>query len=666
MSVTGNSPIYVDYFDFFPNASNIVAVPYGDVSKSFATPVSSKSAAIAGFDWTQPFPGTKKDGHGVYLNVGKEMPLSEKIVEDGATVLTSLTFGAPDSLMSGGHPKAMHKSWSLCRHVFVSTTPAVKKTVDGGDNQCSFLSADCAKDLKASLTDNWGTADQDSMCSAFIFDMIPESCFDSFGKSRQDVMGMFRCSILVNHVTNWKFAAFDSTSLADPDFGSLQTSKDQQLYSWRMGTGFHGPGSALSYQMAANRTYLVATVWGYSRGAKNQKKPEVSFGCVSPGDAYVPPPTTSTTTSSSTPTSTSTSTQLPTATPLPTNVAFSDDFASGKMDRWFIDSGTFVAETKAMVGYGADGGRAFIRSNYDDFLYDADITPTLNGTTHDSGLLFRVKNIQREHGYEGYYAGISASGYVVLGRSGDGQGGLDYKELARAKADIKPDVAHHVRVQAIGGDLAVFVDDLATPKVTAKDSAYYRGMDGVQVNLAASSFDNIRISPLLFHDEFDNANSDSWTVVDGKVAAGSGQFVAFAPGAKALINQGTFSDFAYEADVTFNVAGGNGGLIFRVGTAGVGDDTYQGYYAGIENGSVMLGVANNNWKELKRAAASDIKARQPYRMRVEAKGDSISVFVGDMTKARLTVKDGTYKSGKNGVRTVKTPLVTDNVRIYAL
>lgn len=435
-----------------------------------------------------------------------------------------------------------------------------------------------------------------------------------------------------------------------------------------MGTGFHGPGSALSYQMAANRTYLVATVWGYSRGAKNQKTPEVSFGCVSPGDAYVPPPTstTSTTSSSSTPTSTSTSTQLPTATSLPTDVAFSDDFSSGKMDRWFIDSGTFVAETNAMVGFGADGGRAFIRSNYADFLYDADITPTLNGSTHDSGLLFRVKNIQREHGYEGYYAGISASGYIVLGRSGDGQGGLDYKELGRVKADIKPDAVHHVRVQAIGSDLAVFVDDLATPKITAKDSAYYTGMDGVQVNLAASAFDNIRLSPLLFHDEFDSDNSDSWTVVDGKVAAGSGQLVAFAPGAKALINKRTFSDFAYEADVTFNVPSGNGGLIFRVGTAGAGDDAYQGYYAGIENGSVLLGVANNNWKELKRAAAADIKARQPYRMRVEAKGDSISVFVGDMTKARLTVKDSTYKSGKNGVRTVKTPLITDNVRVYAL
>lgn len=435
-----------------------------------------------------------------------------------------------------------------------------------------------------------------------------------------------------------------------------------------MGTGYHDPGSALAYQMAANRTYLVATVWGYSRGAKNQKTPDVSFGCVSPGDAYVPPPTTTSTstTTTPTPTSTPTSTKPPTSTAIPTDTPFLDDFSSGKMDRWSVYAGNFNADSKAMVGLPAAGGRALIQSNYADFLYDADLTPTLNGTTHDSGLLFRIKNIYDEGSYEGYYAGISASGYVVLGRTGDGQGGRDYKELGNVKASINPDTAHHVRVQAIGSELAIYVDDMATPKIMAKDSAYTSGMDGVQVNLAATSFDNIRISPLFFHDEFDNDNMDNWTGVDGKVQTGSGQLVAFSPGAKALMSKREFSDFAYEADVSFNVPSGNGGLIFRVGSAGAGDDTYQGYYAGIGNGFVVLGVANNNWKELTRTNTSDIQARTTYRMRIEAKGDSISVFVGDMSKPRISVKDSTYKSGKIGVRTYKTPLFMDNVRVYAL
>lgn len=198
MSVAANSLIYVDYFDLFPNSTNIIGVPYGDVSKSFATPVSSKSAKISGYDWTQPFPGSKTDGHGVYLTVGKEMPLSEEIVEDATTVLSSLTFGAPDSLMSGGHPKAMDPSWYICRHVFISTSPQAKKAVDGGDNTCSFLSKDCAKDLATSLAKDWGAADDSTMCSAFIFDMIPDSCFDSFGKSRQDVMGKFSNSLKIS------------------------------------------------------------------------------------------------------------------------------------------------------------------------------------------------------------------------------------------------------------------------------------------------------------------------------------------------------------------------------------------------------------------------------------------------------------------------------------
>ncbi|KAE8162608.1 hypothetical protein BDV40DRAFT_264728 [Aspergillus tamarii] len=214
------------------------------------------------------------------------MPLSESIVQNATTVLSSLTFGIPDSMSSSGQPLAMDPSWYICRHVFISTKPEVKLAVEGS-SKCDFLSQACQADLTTSLTQDWGKAADGTMCSALGFDPIPRSCQESFGFARQDVM------------------AFDAAFLANSTLAPVQTSKEQQPYSWRIGTGYHDPGDARAYALAANRTYLIATVWGYGQSAMHIQAPEVSFGCLSSGASSIPrppssPSSTATTTSSST------------------------------------------------------------------------------------------------------------------------------------------------------------------------------------------------------------------------------------------------------------------------------------------------------------------------------------------------------------------------------
>ncbi|KAE8365721.1 hypothetical protein BDV27DRAFT_156603 [Aspergillus caelatus] len=271
MAAAITSPVYIDYNEFFINSSNILAVPYEDVTAAFRTPVANYSTAIDGFDWTQPYPGSRRDGHMTYLEIAQEMPLSASIVENATTVLSSLTFGIPDSMSSGGQPLAMDPSWYICRHVFISTRPEAKLAVDGG-SKCDFLSQACQADLKTSLTQDWGKAAEGTMCSALGFDPIPPSCQETFGFARQDVM------------------AFDAAFLANSTLAPVQTNKEQQQYSWRIGTGYHDPGDASAYALAANRTYLVATVWGYSQSAMHIQVPEVSFGCLSSGASDIPPP----------------------------------------------------------------------------------------------------------------------------------------------------------------------------------------------------------------------------------------------------------------------------------------------------------------------------------------------------------------------------------------
>ncbi|KAL5330571.1 hypothetical protein ACEPPN_000089 [Leptodophora sp. 'Broadleaf-Isolate-01'] len=70
-----------------------------NISNTFLTPVTTHSTPITGYDWTKPFPGSALSSYDVNLTISQEMHISEDIVEDATTVLSSLTFGTPESIM---------------------------------------------------------------------------------------------------------------------------------------------------------------------------------------------------------------------------------------------------------------------------------------------------------------------------------------------------------------------------------------------------------------------------------------------------------------------------------------------------------------------------------------------------------------------------------------
>ena len=191
MGASTSSPVFLSNGEFFMDTPNIVDIFWPNVSKAFEQPIATASANVAGPDWSQPFPGAaiSGDGHAIHLAVGAEAAMNETIVQNSTTVLTSLTFKAPDTLMSKGYPTAMHESWHVCRHIFISTSAEMKSAADSGKN-CAALSENCISDLRDSLTASWGTASNTTMCSRLIYDAIPPSCNDVFGPARQDVLGM--------------------------------------------------------------------------------------------------------------------------------------------------------------------------------------------------------------------------------------------------------------------------------------------------------------------------------------------------------------------------------------------------------------------------------------------------------------------------------------------
>ena len=191
------------------------------------------------------------------------MPIPEDLVQNATTAASSLTFGVPGALQG----EAMHASWYICRHIFISTSDTARDYTKNRQGSCGFLSDECVADLRSSLTAGWGEESDEAMCSALTFDAIPESCVDSFVPARQDVIGK-NCHVdesppITRNVCQLMcLPAFDAMTLQDSAESALHTKTDQSLQSWRIGTGYRHPIDPEALRVAAKRTYLVATIFG--------------------------------------------------------------------------------------------------------------------------------------------------------------------------------------------------------------------------------------------------------------------------------------------------------------------------------------------------------------------------------------------------------------------
>jgi hypothetical protein len=168
-------------------------VPLSTFQSSLKVPNVSTETFFDGFDLTQPFPGTKLSGYKAHLRVAYDFPISDDQVDNSTTAITSITFGAPSSMIGkDGNIKPMDPSWQVCRTTFVSL---LKNQTDAAksDDTCNFLSPKCISDLKAELTENWmGVKWQTKfLCSVLPDHPIPKSCEEFFGKAVSEVRGMF-------------------------------------------------------------------------------------------------------------------------------------------------------------------------------------------------------------------------------------------------------------------------------------------------------------------------------------------------------------------------------------------------------------------------------------------------------------------------------------------
>ena len=170
-------------------------------------------------------------------------------------------------------------------------------------------------------------------------------------------------------------------------------------------------------------------------------------------------------------------------------------------------------------------------------------------------------------------------------------------------------------------------------------------------------------APASFTDDFANGDYRGWVTYGGGWLVRGGVFQTAShtnsgspglTGVKAVAPAAVFEDLSYEGTVTLTESG-DAGLIFRVSEAAIGTDSYRGYYAGIstERNEVILGKAAHQWFPIK-TAPMKIDPGKPHRIRIEARGTKIRVFVNDQSQPKLEAEDADYQTGMIGVRRYNT------------
>ncbi|MDR0505620.1 MAG: family 43 glycosylhydrolase [Dysgonamonadaceae bacterium] len=170
-------------------------------------------------------------------------------------------------------------------------------------------------------------------------------------------------------------------------------------------------------------------------------------------------------------------------------------------------------------------------------------------------------------------------------------------------------------------------------------------------------------------DAFDTAFSPEWNYVDGTWSISSGEAEINGFGKRTTGNTG-WTDYTLQADITC-VSGINAGLIFRVTNPALGDagnssqagsDFLQGYFAGLDPNSVVLGKQNYNWTQLASKTGESHLVNQKYTLKVEVKGNNIKVYVNNVLKIDYN-DPHPFINGKVGLRVHNSRVRFDNFMV---
>ncbi|MEU9058678.1 family 43 glycosylhydrolase [Streptomyces sp. NPDC048430] len=160
----------------------------------------------------------------------------------------------------------------------------------------------------------------------------------------------------------------------------------------------------------------------------------------------------------------------------------------------------------------------------------------------------------------------------------------------------------------------------------------------------------IRPVTMKVKDNFDDGNAVGWrTYGDADWAAEHGAYSVTSSSGGVALQDTDFSDLIYEADVTLRHGRSESGLAFRATPPEAGTEGFHGYYADLTAKGLVLGRATGDERTPLATARLAGAVGGTHRVKIEAIGSSIKVYVDDMAEPRISTTDSTFASGSNGV-----------------
>ncbi|NHC44426.1 family 43 glycosylhydrolase [Motilibacter aurantiacus] len=190
-------------------------------------------------------------------------------------------------------------------------------------------------------------------------------------------------------------------------------------------------------------------------------------------------------------------------------------------------------------------------------------------------------------------------------------------------------------------------------------------------NSRALSYDRMYFNPdgtirpvtMLVQDDFEDRNSVGWRTYGGLWSAADGTYAAPATAGTMALQETNFGNLEYEADVRLGAGGSEAGLVFRVGNRPGGASGFSGYYAALTPSGVSISSWRGGTRTPIASAPLTVAGDRSHRVRVEAVGSSIKVYVDGSAAPVLSAVDTSHTVGANGLRAGGAGAWFDNVKI---
>ncbi|KAK9416483.1 putative 3-keto-disaccharide hydrolase domain-containing protein [Seiridium unicorne] len=176
----------------------------------------------------------------------------------------------------------------------------------------------------------------------------------------------------------------------------------------------------------------------------------------------------------------------------PVHMLVQDNFADGNMIGWKTYGGDWSVLDECLSFKGYSTGLAMLDTNFTSLVFDATVSlARTKESDAEAGLVFRVSGLDKSGGFDGYFAGLSASGGLILSSTAANHTDI----LAQQSIDDLYGHEHKLRVVAEDSSIRIYLDDLDTAKLEVEaPEGPSTGSTGVRAHKAAVKFGNISIT----------------------------------------------------------------------------------------------------------------------------------------------------------------------------